>query len=52
MSLDNGATWTTATSAAGSNTWSVNGVLAGSDTLLARVVTPVLYARFAPQIEA
>ena len=38
MSLDNGATWSTATAMTGSNTWSLAGAtLAGSNTLKARV---------------
>ncbi|WP_396190634.1 Ig-like domain-containing protein, partial [Flavobacterium sp.] len=38
ISLDNGATWNTATSTVGLNTWLWNGVtLAGSDTLKVRV---------------
>ncbi len=39
VSLDNGATWTSATTAVGSNSWSLAGVtLAGSDTLKVKVV--------------
>ncbi|MBL9207199.1 MAG: hypothetical protein JNN01_19070, partial [Opitutaceae bacterium] len=38
VSLDNGSTWTTATSSVGSNTFSLSGVtLSGSDTLRVRV---------------
>lgn len=38
VSLDNGATWSTATAMTGSNTWSLAGAtLAGSNTLKARV---------------
>ena len=38
VSLDNGITWTTATSSVGTNTFSLSGqTLVGSDTLLARV---------------
>jgi hypothetical protein len=38
ISLDNGATWQAATASAGSNTWSYNTTLSGSDTLKVRVV--------------
>ncbi len=38
ISLDNGATWQVATASAGSNTWSYNTTLSGSDTLKVRVV--------------
>jgi large repetitive protein len=38
VSTDNGASWTTATSSVGANTWSLSGVtLAGSNTLKVRV---------------
>lgn len=37
ISYDGGASWTTATSAVGSNTWSISATLAGSNTLMARV---------------
>ena len=38
VSLDNGATWVTATASVGSSAWSLSGVtLTGSDTLKARV---------------
>jgi hypothetical protein len=39
VSLDNGGTWTTATTSTGANTWSLSGqTLTGSDTLKVRVV--------------
>jgi hypothetical protein len=38
VSLDNGASWATATASAGSNTWSVAATLSASNTLLVRVV--------------
>ncbi len=41
VSLDNGATWATATSAVGANTWSYNGTLAASNTLRVRVMDAV-----------
>jgi uncharacterized repeat protein (TIGR02059 family) len=38
ISLDNGSTWTTATTTVGANTWSLSGItLAASDTLKVRV---------------
>ena len=37
VSLDNGATWSTATTSVGSNVWSINKTLTGSDTLKVRV---------------
>ncbi|HEX3152291.1 MAG TPA: Calx-beta domain-containing protein [Gemmataceae bacterium] len=37
VSLDNGTTWTTATSSVGSNTWTINVTLVASNTLKVRV---------------